>query len=169
MNKFYRSMLFSGALAVGLAACGDDVTVVDPPPPPPPPAPQVRSVTVDPNGISVNPGQTVQMTASVVADPGLTPTVTWQVSEAGRATISAAGLLTVLADATTGPIVVRATASGGATGGSAQGAATINVVGTTVTSVTITPPTAVLNAGTSISPPQSLQAVAAVEIGRAHV
>ncbi len=162
MNKFYRSMLFSGALAVGLAACGDDVTVVDPPPPPPPPAPQVRSVTVDPNGISVNPGQTVQMTASVVADPGLTPTVTWQVSEAGRATISAAGLLTVLADATTGPIVVRATASGGATGGSAQGAATINVIGTTVTSVTITPPTAVLNAGTSISPPQSLQAVASV-------
>ncbi|MHB1329684.1 MAG: Ig-like domain-containing protein, partial [Gemmatimonadales bacterium] len=160
MNKFYRSMLFSGALAAGLAACGDDVTVVDPPPPPPPPPAVVRSVTVAPDQITVNPGQTVQMTAAVSADAGVTATVTWQVSEAGRATISAAGLLTVLANATSGPIVVRATATGG--GASVQGQATLTVVGTSVTSVTVTPPTATLNAGTSISDPQSTQAVATV-------
>ncbi|MBX3146013.1 MAG: Ig-like domain-containing protein [Gemmatimonadales bacterium] len=160
MNKFYRSMLFSGALAAGLAACGDDVTVIDPPPPPPPPPAVVRSVTVAPDGISVNPGQTVQMTAAVSADAGVTATVTWQVSEAGRATISAAGLLTVLANATSGPVVVRATATGG--GASVQGQATLTVVGTSVTAVTVTPPTATLNAGTTVSPPQSTQAVASV-------
>lgn len=34
--KLYRSALTAGILALGVAACGDDVQVVDPPPPPPP-------------------------------------------------------------------------------------------------------------------------------------
>ena len=36
MNKFTRFTLFAGLLAFGLAACGDDVQVVQPDPPPPP-------------------------------------------------------------------------------------------------------------------------------------
>ena len=67
MNRFYRSLLWTGIVAAGLAGCGDDVTVVDPPPPPPPPAPTIQSVTVAPDGVQVSPGQTIQMTAQEVA------------------------------------------------------------------------------------------------------
>ena len=47
MNRFYRSLLWTGIVAAGLAGCGDDVTIVDPPPPPPPPPPQIRAVSVN--------------------------------------------------------------------------------------------------------------------------
>lgn len=163
MNKFFRSMLLTGIVAVGLAGCGDDVTIVDPPPPPPPPpppTPQVRAVEVTPDNITVAPGQTIQMTASVTADSGATPTITWSTSDATKATVSTTGLVSVLATATSGPVAIRATAA--ANGSSASDAATLNVVGTTVTAVSITPATATVNAGTSLSPPQSIQLAANV-------
>lgn len=160
MNKVFRSMLLSGLAAVGLAACGDDVTIVDPPPPPPPPTPVVRSVEVTPDNISVAPGQTIQMTASVTADSGATPTITWSTSDAAKATVSTTGLVTVLTTATSGPVAIRATAT--ANGSSASDAATLNVVGTSVTAVTITPATATINAGTTLSAPQSIQLAANV-------
>lgn len=156
MNRFYRSLLLTGIVAAGLAGCGDDVTVVDPPPPPPPPAPQVRGVTVTPDNVSANPGQTIQMTANVTADPGATPTVAWSTSDASRATVSATGLVTIPANAPTGPVAIRATATCATACGTASGAATINVVGTTVTGVTVTPATATINTG------QTLQATATV-------
>lgn len=159
MNKFFRSTLLTGILAAGLAACGDDVTVVDPPAPVPP-TPQVRGVTVTPDNVTVAPGQTVQMTANVTADSGATPTVTWSTSDATKATVDATGKVTVLATATTGPVAIRATAA--ANGSTASGAATLNVVGTTVTAVSITPATATVNAGTSLSAPQTVQLAATV-------
>ncbi|MGE3617024.1 MAG: Ig-like domain-containing protein [Gemmatimonadales bacterium] len=160
MNKVFRNMLLSGLAVAGLAACGDDVTVVDPPPPPPPPTPQVRAVSVTPDNITVAPGQTVQMTASVTADSGATPTVTWASSDATKATVSGTGAVTVLTSATTGPVAIRATAS--ANGSSASGAATLNVVGTSVSSVSVSPASATINAGTTISAPGTLQASAVV-------
>ncbi|TVP76136.1 MAG: Ig-like domain-containing protein, partial [Gemmatimonadales bacterium] len=36
MKKFYRTALFAGVVAFGVAACGDDVQVVESDPPPPP-------------------------------------------------------------------------------------------------------------------------------------
>jgi hypothetical protein len=154
MNRFYRSLLLTGIVAAGLAGCGDDVTVVDPPPPPPPPTPQVRAVTVTPDNVSVSPGQTVQMQANVTADAGATPTITWSTSDATRATVSNTGLVTVLANAPSGPVAIRATAT--ANGSTASGAATLNVVGTTVTGVVVTPATATLTTS------QTLQASATV-------
>jgi hypothetical protein len=45
MKKLHRTALVAGMLAFGVAACGDDVTVVEPTPPPPPPL----SVTLTPS------------------------------------------------------------------------------------------------------------------------
>jgi len=159
MNKLYRSMLLSGILAAGLAGCGDDVTVVDPPAPVPP-TPQVRSVTVAPDNVQVSPGQTIQMSAAVTADSGATPTVTWSTSDATRATVNGTGLVTIVANAPSGPVAIRATAT--ANNSSASGVATLNVVGTTVTGVTVSPATATISAGTPLSPPQTIQASAIV-------
>lgn len=137
MNRFYRSLLLTGIVAAGLAGCGDDVTVVDPPPPPPPPAPQVRSVTVTPDNVAVSPGQTVQMSANVTADAGATPTIAWSTSDATRATVSNTGLVSVLANAPSGPVSIRATASCATACGTASGAATLNVVPATANTPTV--------------------------------
>ena len=49
MSKLYRSLLWSGLIVAGVAACGDDVTVTPPAPPPPPPSTpatiSIRSIT----------------------------------------------------------------------------------------------------------------------------
>ena len=68
MFKFYRSVLAAGVVALGLAACGDNVTVQ---PPPPPSGGGVTSVTVTPANITIGVGQTEQLALSVVADSGV--------------------------------------------------------------------------------------------------
>src|SRR5215831_7037646 len=94
MSKLYRSLLWSGLVAAGVAACGDDVTVT---PPAPPPAATVHSIAVAPNGVTVSVGSTVQMQAAVNADAGIATTVTWSINApASVATISASGLLTAV-------------------------------------------------------------------------
>ncbi|MBM4188610.1 MAG: hypothetical protein FJ206_15000, partial [Gemmatimonadetes bacterium] len=163
MNKFHRSLLLTGIVAAGLAGCGDDVTVVDPPPPPPPPPPIVSvTVTVGPDGVSVSPGQTVQMSAAVTQSAGCNAAVTWSVSDAARASVSASGLVSIAANATTGPVAVRATATCATGGSSANGVATLNVVGTSVTAVAVTPSNATITAGTGSSAAQSVQLAATV-------
>ncbi len=162
MNKLYRSMLVTGIVAASLAGCGDDVTITEPPPPPPPPPPTV-SVTVGPDGVQVSPGQNIQMTAAVTQSAGCAAAVTWSVSDATRASVSATGLVSIAAAAATGPVAVRATATCATGGATANGVATLNVVGTTVTGVTVTPSSATINAGTTNSPAQTLQASASVQ------
>ena len=61
MSKLYRSLLWSGLVVAGVAACGDDVTVA------PPPNQGVQSVTVGPTGVTIAVGQTLQMAAAVLA------------------------------------------------------------------------------------------------------
>jgi hypothetical protein len=95
MSKLYRSLLWSGVVAAGVAACGDDVTVQ---PPAPPPAATVHSISVAPNGVTVAIGTTVQMQAAVNADAGVATTVSWSVSSpASVATINqTSGVLTAV-------------------------------------------------------------------------
>ena len=64
MSKLNR-ILWSG-LVLGIAACGDSVTVTQPPEP----VPGIRSVTVAPDGAQLAVGATLQMTAAVTTDPG---------------------------------------------------------------------------------------------------
>ena len=56
--KFNRIALVAGVLALGVAACGDDVQVVEPTPPVPPPAPPVEAAMA-PSSASVVVGNSV--------------------------------------------------------------------------------------------------------------
>jgi hypothetical protein len=135
MSKLYRSVLWSGLVVAGVAACGDDVTV----PVPPAPVTVVHSVSVTPDGVPLLVGATLQMVASVNADAGLATTVTWNtaaVAATGKATLSATGLLTGVAAGAVG-IQACSTVNPAVCGG-----ATVTITTTppaTVTSVTVTP------------------------------
>ena len=58
MMKLNRSALMAGILALGVAACGDDVEIVQPTPEPPPPPPPVTA-TMAPASASVAVGNSV--------------------------------------------------------------------------------------------------------------
>ncbi len=141
MSKLFRSLLWSGVVAAGVAACGDDVTVT------PPPNDQVHSVSVAPTGITIAAGTSQQMVASVNADAGVTNlAVNWTINvPATFASISATGNLTTVAGQT-GAIVVQACAQANT---SVCGNATINVALTapgspTVTQVNVSPASAIM-------------------------
>ncbi len=155
MRKLYRSLLWTGLVAAGVAACGDNVTIPTPPPPPPPPTPTVHSVSVTPNGVSVGVGATVTMVASVNADAGVATTVTWSVLDATRASITGAGVFSAIA---AGPVGVRACSTVNA---AVCGDATITITSTaaTVTSVTVTPGNANM---VKTTPAQTLQLAVSV-------
>ncbi len=133
MQKLYRSLLVTGLVAVGLAGCGDDVTVTPPPPPPPPPTPQVRSVSVAPTGVTISVGGTVQMAAAVTADAGVgAVAIAWASSDAAVATVSSTGLVAGVAS---GSVAITATATAG--GSSASGSASVTVSTTQTTPATV--------------------------------
>lgn len=130
MSKLYRSLLWSGLVVAGVAACGDNVT------PPPPPPLTVRSVSVAPSPVTIGLGATVQMVASVNADAGVLTTVTWSTGQASVATVSAAGLVTGVS---VGSVAITACST---VTTSVCGSATVTVSSSaaTVASVTVTPP-----------------------------
>src|SRR5438034_11644629 len=101
MSKLYRSLLWSGLVAFGVAACGDDVTVT----PPAPPVLGVHSISVGPNPATIQVGTQLQMTASVNADAGIATTVTWRSTNTAIATVSATGLVTAV---TAGTVAIEA-------------------------------------------------------------
>jgi len=61
MMRLHRSALFAGLLAFGVAACGDDVQVVDPPDAPPPPL----NVSVSPQNQQILVGQTADFAVNI--------------------------------------------------------------------------------------------------------
>jgi hypothetical protein len=126
MSKLYRSLLWSGLLVAGVAACGDDVTVA------PPPNQGVQSVTVGPTGVTIAVGQTLQMAAAVNADAGIATTVTWTSSNPATASVDpASGLVTGIAS---GSVAITA-CSTVATG--VCGQATVTVASTTPAVISI--------------------------------
>ncbi len=136
MRKFSRSLLWTGLVVAGVAACGDDVTITPPPPPPPPPPPTVHSISVAPSGVTLTHPATQQMTAAVNADAGVATTVTWSAAPGTVATISATGLLTTVG---AGNVAVQACST---VVTSVCGVATITVStapAPTVTQVLVTP------------------------------
>src|ERR1043166_4522698 len=124
MRKLYRSLLWSGLVAAGVAACGDDVTVVGP-------AKVVHSVSVAPDGATISVGGTVQLVASVNADSGLATTVTWKSSDVAKATVDANGKVTGVA---AGSVGIQACSTVNA---SVCGAATITVQAATSVTISI--------------------------------
>lgn len=126
MSKLYRSLLWSGLVVAGVAACGDDVTVA------PPPNQGVQSVTVGPTGVTISVGQTLQMAAAVNADAGVATTVTWTSSNPATASVNpTSGLVTGVAS---GSVAITA-CSTVATG--VCGQATVTVAATTPAVISI--------------------------------
>lgn len=90
MKKLYRSALFAGVLAMGVAACGDDVTIIEPEPTPPPPL----QVSMSPENQALNVGETAVFAVSVSGGAeGAQASWTCASSNTGVATVatSAAG------------------------------------------------------------------------------
>lgn len=112
--KVLRSTLVA-AVAVIAAACGDKVTV----PPQTVATAQIRSVSVSPAATTLAVGQAVNLSVAVVADSGLSYTVSWSVSGSNvtLSNQSNTGATATAASATAGVAVcATATASGGQTG-----------------------------------------------------
>jgi len=155
MFKFYRSVLAAGVVALGLAACGDNVTVQ---PPPPPSGGGVTSVTVTPANITIGVGQTEQLALNVVADSGVAKTVNWTTGNAAVATVSATGVVTGVGLGSTS-IIATSTANSSISGAvqvTVSNAATFSI---TPNTLSLAPgqssnvvATAVLQAGQTASP-----------------
>ncbi len=104
---------------------------------------EVTSVTVVPSTAEVELGDTLQLTATVVADDGVDASVTWSSSDEAVATVSASGLVTAVAG---GTATITATSVFDAT---VSGNAAITVLAPAVTSVSVTPAqAAILTDGT---------------------
>ena len=150
MQKFTRSLFAVGAV-LGLAACGDDISVT---PPTPPPASTVSGVTVVPASITIATGEKVILTASVTTTQGTgspATTVTWTSANAAIASVSASGEVTGV---TVGTTTIRATSTADV---GKVGAAAVTVRSPAVRGVTVTPSALALQIG------QSATAVATVD------
>ena len=128
MSRKRHFIVLTAAMATvaWAAACGDGGTE---PPAPPPDPPRPTTVTVSPATVELTAlGETVQLQAEVRDQNGQVmagAAVTWASSSAAVATVSAAGLVTAVANGTS---TITATA------GSATGSATVTVsVGSRVT------------------------------------
>ena len=112
-----------------------------------PGTPSVTAVSISPATATVNPGQSIQLTANVTAAYFANKSVKWEITSGGDyATISQNGALYIDADAPAGvEIGVKATSL---FNGTTNGTATITVAAVgSVTSVTVAPATADVEAG----------------------
>jgi hypothetical protein len=124
MQKLYRSLIAVAGL-VGLAACGDDVSVTAPPPTP---------LTISGAPVTaVQVGAKVQLSASEAA--------TWASSAANVASVDGTGLVTAVA-AGTASITATATADV-----NRKATVTITVVAPAVRGVTVSPNAVTMNPG----------------------
>ena len=71
--------------------------------------PVINSVTVTPATASLSKGAQLNMTANIATSGIVNSDVTWEVSDASKATIDSYGLLTIKSDAAAGNITVKAT------------------------------------------------------------
>ncbi len=97
MNSVPRKLTLGLIVALGAAACGDDVTVSEQPAP----TPVVRSVIVSPSAANIAVGGTSTFGSAVDADAGLQTTVTWTSSNGSVATVNNQGTATGVASGTT--------------------------------------------------------------------
>ena len=112
MNSVSRKLTLGMIVALGAAACGDDVTVTEQTPPPAP-TPVVRSVVVSPSAATIAAGASFTFGAAVDADAPLATTVTWTSSNTAIATVTAAGVATANAVAGVSSICATSTAATG--------------------------------------------------------
>ncbi len=105
----------------------------------------VATVTVSPSTSTIPAGTTVQLSAALKDDQGNVLTgraVLWTTSDPARASVSNTGLVTGLAPG--GPVAITATVEGH------SGTAQVTVVDAAVATVTVSPSTSTIPAGTTV-------------------
>lgn len=129
MQKFTRSLLAVGAV-LGLAACGDDVSVTETPPP----TPTVTGITVS-GAPTIKVGETVVFSANVqTSGSGVNTAVAWSSGNSAIATVNATtGAVTGVA---AGSTTIKATSAADA---GISGSAAVTVVQPGVQSVSLAP------------------------------
>lgn len=138
MQKLTRSLLAIGAV-VGLAACGDDVTVTQP-------ISTVTGVTVSPSAATIKVGEDVVFSAALQTTGTVTNTaVNWSSANQAIASVDATGKVHGVAPGTT---TIRAVSQANT---SATGAGAVTVVAPGVQSVSVTPNTATVVASGTIN------------------
>lgn len=163
MHFFSRrnASLALGLAAVGvLAACGDDVTV-----PVAPPAPVVISIT--PQAVTLNPGASATLSVQITGgDP--TPTLASCTSGAsGVATATVSGNSCTVTAVGSGSTTITATTSGNQ---SASAAVTVNQLPSALGQLTVSPATAALSTGQTVTlVPNANPAAAGVTVNTTYV
>jgi hypothetical protein len=110
MKKLYRSTLVAAVLAFGVAACGDDVQIVDPEPTPPP----ALQVTLTPSNVNLNVGDNVNLAVGISGgDPAASPSITCESSNTNVITTSASGSNCAVEAVGSGNATVTATVTKG--------------------------------------------------------
>jgi uncharacterized protein YjdB len=109
-------------------------------------APAVRSVTVSPQTLALQVGQSATAVATVDRDAGVAGTVNWASSNTAVATVSSAGVITAVAP---GTAVVSATSTVDNTKSSAL-AVTVSPVPNNLTALSVAPTTASLGVGGTV-------------------
>jgi hypothetical protein len=127
MKKMYRSVLFAGVAAFGLAACGDDVTVVEPTPPPTP----ALQVSLTPSNQTVNVGAVADFVVTI-AGGATGAAATWTCGSSAPAVASVAATATGCraTGAAAGAATITATVTKGNQSASAGGQITVNALPT---------------------------------------
>lgn len=142
MQKLTRSLLAVGAV-LGLAACGDDVTVASPTPAP---TPTVTGVTVAPGAVTIKVNETTAFSASVQTNGTVANTsVTWSTGNTTVASVDANGVVTGKA---VGSTSVKATSAANT---AVFGSGTVTVVAPGVQSISVTPNAASAVAGSTLT------------------
>ncbi len=145
-----RRLTLGLIVALGAAACGDDVTVSETPAP----TPVVRAVVVSPSAATVGLPGSFTFGAAVDADAGLATTVTWSSSNPGVATV-VNGVATA---ASAGTASICATSTVDANKSSCAQLTVVAPPPAAITSVEVTPMSASIPTGGTFTFVASVQA-----------
>ncbi len=167
MSKFYRNFMMVGVIALGLAACGDDLTITEtpppvieiPPPPPPPAVPNITSFSVSPSAVSIAKGSFVQAAATLLTKPGVAGVVSWSSSSPSVATVDGSGKITAVSE---GVAVVTATATADGETATAGIGVTVTPEGAKIVSFSVTPANASMVQGNVLQAQANLQTIQGV-------
>jgi hypothetical protein len=138
MKKMYRTVLFAGVAAFGLAACGDDVTVVEPTPPPTP----ALQVSLTPSNQTVNVGAVADFVVTIAGGAdGAAASWTCGSSAPAVASVAATATGCRATGAAAGAATITATVTKGNQSASAGGQITVNALPTPPAPPTVVPAT----------------------------
>jgi hypothetical protein len=135
MKKLYRSALFAGVLAFGVAACGDDVQIVDPDPLPPPPL----QVSLTPSNQTIVVGETADFAVGVSGgEQGAQASWTCSSSNTGVASVNTTESGCRVTGAAAGNASITVTVTKGTLSSNAGAQVTVNPAAPDAVAATVT-------------------------------